>query len=122
MVSKYKTISMNSLSTMILVFVLLTITSCSVIARSKILGKWETPKQTGSIDFLKDGTVIIKGEFGLGANGRYILVENDKIQFEFDDLASLLGKSTVYYTIKDDELTLDLPIIGKTMYKKKNAI
>jgi len=119
MLTKCKPISVICLITVILVFVLLTITSCSIITRSKILGKWETPKQTGSIDFLNDGTVIMKGEFGLGANGRYTLVENDKIQFEFDDLASLLGTSIVYYTIEGDELTLDLPIIGKTIYQKK---
>lgn len=99
--------------------VILFLTSCSFLNQNRIAGKWQIIDGEETIEFLNNGTVISKGNLGIGLNGKYKLIGNDKIEFKFDGLARLVGSQIIYYTLTGNQLIIELPMVGKTIFQKR---
>lgn len=77
---------------------------CSGSTADKIVGKWQPAEKGESIEYLKDGTVVVVTN-GKSLKGKWSLLEGDTVKFETAEG----GNATVYkYKVSfygDDEMS-----------------
>jgi uncharacterized protein (TIGR03066 family) len=76
-----------------------------------IVGKWvpakESDKEKGTVEFTKDGKVILKlmeGDKKIDINGTYKFITDDKVEVELDFMGEK-KKETLKIKVTKDELT-----------------
>jgi uncharacterized protein (TIGR03066 family) len=76
-----------------------------------IVGKWvpakESDKEKGTVEFTKDGKVILKlmeGDKKIDINGTYKFITDDKVEVELDFMGEK-KKETLKVKVTKDELT-----------------
>jgi hypothetical protein len=80
---------------------LLHLVSCSKSGDS-IVGKWEVDDGAGTLEFLKDGTFKSAGPIDQALEGKYTLVEGNRIKIEPVGFKPVISQ----FAVSGDELTL----------------
>lgn len=76
----------------LLVLSVVMLSACIQKPETDIIGKWEAVGGTETIEFFKDGTVIIDSEErSMSEVGKYKFVDEDRIIFDFGGLGALAG-------------------------------
>jgi hypothetical protein len=100
----------------------LLLAGCFFDRSAAVVGKWQaTPPSGGSIEFFKDGTVNVVGAmFGVPISqvGKYKLLDDDRVSFEFGGLLGLAGPTIFRLTVSGNEMTLTDSAGGVTRYRK----
>ena len=107
----------------ILCLLAVSILGCSYF--SPIIGKWQDKQAQDTIEFTRNGDIIIETG-GHITVGTYELLSDEVIKVSFDNLAgdfiSILGIDTWKYNVSGDTLTIQAGIVKKTYYKYGKAI
>ena len=85
---------------------------CSILVAcglpSKLSGVWTTADQLQTIEFFKDGTVVIK-TVGIPVSGTYTVVDSKHIKVSVNGpVGALAGEQVVKVTIEGNRLALTL--------------
>jgi hypothetical protein len=76
---------------------------------SPLLGKWQDSQSSNTIEFTRDGNVVLNSN-GYLTSGTYHLVGNDVVKLNLDglsgDMASAFGVDTWQYTISGNTMTV----------------
>jgi hypothetical protein len=100
----------------------LLLSGCFFDRSAALVGNWKATTATaGSIEFFKDGTVNVSGSmFGLPMSqvGKYKLLDDDRVSFEFTGLFGLAGPSIFKVSVSGDELTLTDQAGNVSKYRK----
>lgn len=83
--------------------VILVISAVSCSPRSALLGKWQT-EDGSSMEFLRDGTVMVKALVTVA--GTYTFIDNTRIKIEYQGLLGLAGPQVYEFKVQDGKLTL----------------
>ena len=125
------------------VFITTLLVSCSSKIEGEIVGKWNKTDGAETMEFLKDGTVLIVKEeeipslfpnLFLGRErskhketketrkvtsvGNYKFIGNDRIKIELTGINALNGATVAGVSITDDELTFIMPDGDISKYRK----
>lgn len=103
------------LNCFVAILILFLFVSCSL--ENAIIGKWSEIGGTETLEFFKDGTVVVV-EFGMSMVGSYKFIDKDQIKLELGGLGVLVGPMVAKISIKGDEMTLNVPTVGLTKYKR----
>ena len=89
-------------------------------ASPKIVGKWQDTQSTDTIEFLKNGNIVVTSN-GVADAGTYEIVSDNIVKVSFSGLAggmiSLFGGDTWNYTISGN--TLSIQVMGSTLTLKR---
>lgn len=77
------------------------VVSCN--PRSALLGKWQA-EDGSSMEFLRDGTVMVKALVTVA--GTYTFIDNTRIKIEYQGLLGLAGPQVYEFKVQDGKLTL----------------
>ena len=84
------------------------LSSCAASPEDKILGRWKEVDGTETMEFLKDGTVIVVDE-GMSMAGTYKWIDNDRVKIELGGLGALVGPVVATVSMSGGELTFTMP-------------
>ncbi|MHB1354991.1 MAG: hypothetical protein ACYCZF_03330 [Anaerolineae bacterium] len=115
-VSRVKHPQYSSWLLVAMVFILVTsVVSCS--PRTALLGKWQA-EDGSSIEFLRDGTVMVKTLVTVA--GKYSFIDDTRIKIEFEGLLGLAGPQIYTVRIDDGQLSMTDSNSIVTSYTKVN--
>ena len=77
------------------------VVSCS--PRTALLGKWQA-EDGSSMEFLRDGTVMVKALVTVA--GTYTFIDNTRIKIEYQGLLGLAGPQIYEFKVQGGQLTL----------------
>ena len=86
---------------------LLNFTACSSF-ESSIVGKWKGIDKHETMEFLEDGTFMVKDD-DMSVGGRYNFVDKNRIKVELGGLGALMGPVILEVEISGDELSVTEP-------------
>lgn len=91
-------------------FPLLLVTTFGCTYFSPIVGKWQDNKSQDTIEFTRDGNVVMESG-GYFISGKYELIGDNIVKLDFEgiggDLLSAFGGDTWQYTISGDTMTVE---------------
>ena len=92
-------------------------------AFSPIVGKWQYDNDTDTIEFTRDGDVIVKSGKYL-FTGKYELIGSDVVKLRLEGLAggwmSLFGGDTWQYKISGDNMTITVGEKSSVLKRSSN--
>jgi hypothetical protein len=91
--------------------------SCQQDPKAAIAGKWKELNGDETIEFLRDGTVTIKGKDG-NLSGSYSFPDKNHLKLELGGIGALAGPMVATYSIASNQLTLTAPDGDKSTYRK----
>src|SRR5271157_5244543 len=91
-----------------LLFSTVSLFSIGCSSTSHIIGNWEDDTNKNTVEFTKNGDVVINSE-GYLTSGKYKLIGNNVVNLNLEglsgEMASAFGTSTWQYTISGDNMT-----------------
>ncbi len=96
-------LSNKGLIVFICLLLVLILFGCS--SKSNLVGVWQG-EMGDSIEFLKDGTVIIVDQF-FSASGKYSVLDDNRIRLEMDGIWGIAGSQVFSYQMSGNNLILE---------------
>ena len=91
----------------LLVLSVVMLSACIQKPETAIIGKWETVGVTETIEFFKDGTVIMDSEErSMSVVGKYKFVDEDRIIFDFGGLGAMAGPTIFKVTFPSKDVLI----------------
>lgn len=91
------------------IIIMIVLTGCGT--KNNLIGVWES-EQGESIEFFKDGSLVISSSF-FSASGTYSIVDKNRIRLTLDGLWGIAGSQVIDYEVSGKRL-----LLGGETYKK----
>ncbi len=105
------------LSQLVVLIVLCLLTSCSPRPEDAIIGKWSAEKGAGTMEFFKDGTVVVNDKI-MTLGGKYNFVDEKRVKDDLGGIGALVGPFVATVSFSDVELTWTMPNGKVSKYRK----
>jgi hypothetical protein len=86
--------------------IILAVFLISCAHKPNIIGKWQEPGKTSSIEFTKHGTFTAVDDMGMAVSGNYFLQAKGKIRLEIKQSDSTIEILSGSIAVQDDKLIL----------------
>lgn len=102
---------------LLMIFPLVLLVSC--VHTPSIMGKWQEPGTTSSIELKRDGTFKVVDSMGMQVSGNYTLHSNKQIRLEIKSNDTAIETLEGNFTVQGDELILSFDDAKEILKYKK---